>query len=351
MALSSLTRLVIAAAAVSSMTVGSAMAQQTTITFAGYTALYQDLYTKAVIEPFMKANPDIKVVYYAPGNSAAILGALRAQKAAPQIDVAMMDISIAKAGSDEGLFDPIDDKVSAHVKDLHPQALMPGVNLAGMTFDSLVLVYDKTVFKTPPKSWRALWDPAVDRKVALTAAPDILGLALTVMLEEMAGGTDWNRNLEKGLKEMETLAPRVLTWEPKPDLWNMIMAQQAAISVGYNARSQVFSEQPGSVLQATIPDEGTLFQINAVTLVKGAPNQAAARKFVDYMLSPEAQKRFAETMFYGPTNKTVQLAPAVVDRISPKDMSSVVNVDWLEIAKIREKTTQDWRRRVIPLSK
>lgn len=343
-------RIVLAAAAAASLAAVPARAE-TNLTFAGYTGLYQDLYTKAVIEPFMKANPDIKITYYAPGNSAAILGALRAQKAAPQIDVAMMDISIAKAGSDEGLFDPIDEKVTPHVKDLYPQALMPGANLAGMTFDSLVLVYDKTLFKEQPTSWRALWDPAMDRKVALAGVPDILGIALTVMLEKMSGGTDWNRNLDKGIKEMETLAPRVLTWDPKPDLWNMIMAKQAGISVGYNARSQVFAEQPGSVLAATIPTEGTLFQINAVTLVKGAPQAAAARKFVDYMLSPEAQKAFAELMFYGPTNKKVQLAPAVVSRISPSDMSKVVDVDWLELAKIREKVTQDWRRRVIPLSK
>src|SRR5215470_14878739 len=76
----------IAVAALFALAAAPAFAE-TTITFAGYTGLFQDLYTKAVIEPFMKANPDIKVVYYAPGNSAAILGALRAQKSAPQIDV------------------------------------------------------------------------------------------------------------------------------------------------------------------------------------------------------------------------------------------------------------------------
>ncbi|OJY34393.1 MAG: polyamine ABC transporter substrate-binding protein [Rhizobiales bacterium 65-9] len=324
---------------------------ETTVTFAGYSGLYQDLYTKTVIDPFMKANPDIKVVYFTPGNSAAILGALRAQKSAPQIDVAMMDISIAKAGSDEGLFDPIDEKVTSHVKDLYPQALMPGANLAGMTFDSLVLVYDKTVVKKAPTSWRALWDPSVDRKIALHAAPDILGIALTVVLDKMAGGTDWNHNLDKGVKEMETLAPHVMTWDPKPDLWGMIMAQQAAMGVGYNARSQVFADQPNSVLAASIPDEGTLFQINAVTLVKNAPQSAAAKKLVDYMLSPEAQKRFAEAMFYGPTNKKVVLTPEAQKRISPSDMSKVIDVDWLALAAIRDKLTQDWRRRVIPLSR
>lgn len=330
---------------------GSAAAQQKTITFAGYTGLFQDIYTKTVVEPFMKANPDIKVVYFTPGNSAAILGALRAQKSAPQIDVAMMDISIAKAGSDEGLFDPIDESVTPHVKDLYPQALMPGANLAGMTFDSLVLVYDKTKVKEKPTSWRALWDPAYDRKVALHGVPDILGIALTIVLEKMAGGTNWNANLDKGVKEMETLAPHVMTWDPKPDLWGMVMAQQAVIGAGYNARAQVFADQPGSVLEAATPKEGTLFQINAVTLVKNAPQAAAARKFVDYMLSPEAQKAFTEAMFYAPTNRKAQISPAALARTSAGQMDSVIDVNWLEVAKMRDKITQEWRRRVIPLSR
>ena len=56
-------------------------------------------------------------------------------------------------------------------------------------------------------------------------------------------------------------------------------------------------------------------------------------------------------MLYGPTNKQVQLAPEVAKRISPADMSKVIDVDWLELAKIRDKVTQDWRRQIIPLSR
>ena len=345
-------RVLASAAAISAAAVISRPARaDTVVNFAGAGGLFQDLYTKAVVDPFMRANPGIRIEYNAPGNSAATLGALRAQKSSPQFDVAIMDITIAKAGSDEGLFDPIDEAVSPHVKDLFPQARMPGANLAGVTFDSVVLVYDKTVMKQAPTSWRALWDPAVDHKVALHGAPDILGMALTVLLEKMDGGTDWNHNLERGIQAMMTLAPHVLTWDPKPDLWGMVMAQQAAMGVGYNARSQVFSEQPNSVLAASIPSEGTMFQINAATLVKNGPQPAAARKFVDYILSPTAQKSFAEAMFYGPTNAKADLSKAVMARIRPSDMSKVIDVDWLELAKIRDKVTQDWRRRVIPLSR
>lgn len=346
-----LTRRGAAAAVACTLLAATPARAETTVTFAGASGLFQELYTKAVLAPFMKANPDIKVVYFAPGNSAATLGVLRAQKAAPQVDVAFLDISIAKAGSDEGLFDPIDASVTAHVNDLDPQALMPGSNLAGATFDSVVLVYDKTLVKEPPRSWRALWDPAFDRQIALHGAPDILGLALTIILEKMAGGTNWNANVDRGLKEMETLAPRVMTWAPQPDIWGMVMARKAAIGVGYNARSQVFFDQPGSPLGASIPEEGTLFQTNAAVLIKNRPQEAAAKKLVDYILSPEAQKSFAETMFYAPTNRKVVLSAEAARRTTPSDPSKVITVDWLELAKIRDRFNQDWRRRVVPLSR
>jgi len=69
-----------------------------------------DNYTKAVVELFMKKFPNVKVTYYPFPNSAQMLGALRAQKGSPQLDVALMDVSIAKIGTDEDLFAPLDPK-------------------------------------------------------------------------------------------------------------------------------------------------------------------------------------------------------------------------------------------------
>lgn len=323
---------------------------QTKVTFAGYPGLFQDVYTKTVLEPFMAANPDITIEYYTPGNSAQILGALRAQKDAPQVDLALMDVTVAKAGTDEGLFDVIDESVSSHVADLYPAARIEGVAGVGLTFDNTAIVYDKRVFDTPPTSLRVLWAPELDHKVVLHAAPDILGLALTVTLDKMAGGTDPNTNLDKGIAELETLAPHVLTWEPKPDLWGAVMSGQAAIGFGYNARSQAFSEQEGSTLGVALPEEGLVFQINAINLVKNAPASDAAKKLLDYMLSPEAQKTFTEAMYYAPTNSKAQISEEALNRTAAGFMDRVIDVNWLELAKIRDQVTQEWRRKVIPLS-
>lgn len=56
---------------------------QQTVTFLGYSGLFQERYTKAVIEPFMAANPDIKIEYFPQQGSAAMLGfAARLQRRA-----------------------------------------------------------------------------------------------------------------------------------------------------------------------------------------------------------------------------------------------------------------------------
>jgi len=65
----------------------------------GYPGAFQDNYVKAVAEPFMAAHPAIKVIYSPSGNSAQMLGLLRAQKAAPQFDVDIMDFSVSRVAN------------------------------------------------------------------------------------------------------------------------------------------------------------------------------------------------------------------------------------------------------------
>src|SRR5712671_5590130 len=73
------------------------------ITFAGYVGVFQDNYTAAVIEPFMKKFPGIKVSYFPMQTSAQMLGLLRAHKDNPEVDAVILDISVSGPGNQEGL--------------------------------------------------------------------------------------------------------------------------------------------------------------------------------------------------------------------------------------------------------
>ncbi len=221
-----------------------------------------------------------------------MLGSLRAQKAAPQSDVVLMDVSVAKTGTDEGLFDTIDESVSKNVADLYPTARFEGVAGVGVTFDNLVLIYNVDAIKTAPDSWNALKDSALKGKVAMMSAPDIVGIGTTIIFDHMNGGTDFIKNIDAGLSAMAEVAPNIQTWEPKPEIYQNVVNGQVSLGVGWNARSQVNADNSQGKMKVALPRKARILQINTLNLVKAGPSSDAARKFVDYALSPEAQAAF-----------------------------------------------------------
>jgi putative spermidine/putrescine transport system substrate-binding protein len=345
------TQLAIAAAIATMLGSQGANAQQTTVTLMAYSGLFQERYTKAVVEPFMKANPGIKIEYFTSPNSAQMLGTLRAQKAAPQVDVAIMDVSVSKAGSDEGVFIKIDEKTVPNVANLYPAARIPDIAGVAVTFDNLVLIYNSDVVKQTPKSWLDLADKQYAGKVAIPGMPDIQGLSLVLILDKARGGTDYLKSVDKGIAAMGEIAPNVQTWEPKPEVYPVIISGQAVIGAGWNARAQVNADLSGGKLKATLPSEGSAFQINTINQVANGPGKDAAAKFIDYALSAEAQKAFTESMFYAPTNAKAEIAASAIDRTAVKFMDKVIPVDWIALAKVREPIMEQWRRKVIPLSR
>jgi putative spermidine/putrescine transport system substrate-binding protein len=346
-------RVLLGASAIAFATVTPALAQTKTVTLAAYSGIFQDHYTKAVVEPFMKAHPDIKVQFYGMPNSAQMLGTLRAQKAAPQIDVMIMDVSVSKAATDEGLFDKIDERVSKNVADLHPTARIEGVSGVAVTFDNLVLLYNKEQVKTEPTSWKALWDKQYAGKVTVPAVPDIQGTTLTIIANKMAGQEDYKKTVEPGIKLLGELAPNVQTWDPKPDVYTPIANGQAALGIGWNARAQVYADTSGGKLGVVLPQEGSGFQINTINLVKNAPAGDAAKTFIDFTLKPETQAAFTEAMFYAPTNQKAQekISKEALARTAAGSMDKMIGIDWIAVAGIRDAITEQWRRRIIPLSR
>ncbi|WP_341991565.1 ABC transporter substrate-binding protein [Azorhizobium sp. AG788] len=326
-------------------------AAETTVTVMAYSGLFQERYTKAVVEPFMKAHPDIKITYFPVNSSAAMLGNVRAQKAAPQADVVIMDVSVSKAGTDEGLFTKIDEANVPNVKDLYPNARIPDVAGVAVTFDNLVMIYNSEAVKEAPKSWMAMADKSYAGKVVIPGMPDIQGLSLVLILNKANGGTDYLKDVSKGIAAMVEIAPNIQTWEPKPEVYAPIVTGQASLGAGWNARAQVNSEASGGKLKATIPQEGTVFQINTINLVANGPSAEAAKTFVNYALSAEAQKTFTESMFYAPTNAKAQVSEAALNRTAMKSLDKVIPVDWIALAKVRDAIGEQWRRRVVPASR
>lgn len=343
-------------AAAALVAAGPALAQGTPpatggrMTLQAYAGIFKDNYTQTVVTPFA-GRSGTAVQYFEGGTSAQMLGTLRAQRADPQIDVVIMDVTTAAIACAEGLVERIDAAALPVVAELDDQARSSGGACGpAVTYDHLVLVYDTRNVTPAPTRWAAMWDPAHRGRIALSAPPNIQGLALTAILAHSAGGA-W-QNVGAAIPRLRELAPGVQTFDPNPDGYTLILNDQVRFATGWNARAQLYRDQSQGRIGVSLPEEGTVFQINTINLVANAKNRAQGLAFMAHALSPEAQKAFTERMFYGPTNTRAQVAPEAMARtaLAPEFRSRVIPLDWTEMVRLRDGWNQRWRREVIAAS-
>ncbi len=66
----------------------------------------------------------------------------------------------------------------------------------------------------------------------------------------------------------------------------------------------------GAPIETVAPCEGTGYETGSVSIIKGGRNPEAARRFVDFTLSPEAQNINAKLKINSiPSNRNAALAP------------------------------------------
>jgi len=332
----------------------SAQAQE--ITVMGYSGSFQDNYVKAVVEPFAQAFPDIKVTYYGVENSAVSLGNLRTQRDAPQTDVVIFDLSIAKIASDEGLLTELKLADVPNMADIANVGRELGGFAVPLTYDTMDLLYNAQVYSQPPTSWEALWNEAHHGKVVISArgGSDIQAFLLTLIANRLAGEDDYQNNLQPGIDKMIQLAPSVQTWDPSPDVYVQVASGTADIAAGWNARAQFYYDQTDGAVRATVPQESTAVQVNVIAGVANTPQAIAAQKFINYALDPQTQARFAHQMYYGPTNMKAVVDEAARARIPYMDaavQANLIPVNWVEAAEIRSQLVEAWKRQIIPASR
>ncbi len=321
------------------------LAAQAQMTLMAYAGIFRDNYTATVVDPF---GP---VQYVEGGSSAQMLGTLRAQRADPQTDVVIMDVTTATIACAEGLverLDPAEFPVLAEIDTLGRTA--GGACGPAVTYDHLVLVYDTRAVQPAPTGFAVLWDPAYRGRIALSAPPNIQGLALTAILAQSTTG-NW-RDPSQAFPRLRALAPSVQTFAPNPDGYTMILSDQVTFATGWNARSQLYSDQSNGRIGVVLPAEGTVFQMNMINIVANAKNRARARAFLTHALSAGPQAAFTNRMFYGPTNTRAAPDPAALARtaLAPEFRNRIIGVDWNEMVRLRESWNQRWRREVIAAS-
>jgi putative spermidine/putrescine transport system substrate-binding protein len=317
------------------------------VTLAGGGGWFQTAFDATVLRAFRKSHPDIAVFYYPVGNSFQALGLLREQRASPAIDVVLLETGVATRATTEGLLVPLDAGTMPVIGDLIPQAVVPGIAGPAVVLDSLAMGYSPAQVPQPPRTWRNLWDTAYGRRIALQTPPDPAALALTAVAGGLFGGGSPSQTVEAGLTALTQLAPRVVLWDPVPDIYKAIAAGDADIGPGWNARAQGQAALTPGRFAATIPDDGSPVLATTINLVKGSPQPAVARTLIAWLLGPEAQRLLTEALYFAPVNTRADIPTAALARAgaTPAIVARRKQMDWSAVDTIRNQLAVEWRKR------
>jgi iron(III) transport system substrate-binding protein len=135
-----------------------------------------------------------------------------------------------------------------------------------------------------PTSWADLLNPALKKNIS-TAHPSTSGTAFTTLWTQVTrlGGE------AEGLAYMAKFHNNVLQYT-KSGVGPVAITGRGEVAVGLVfSHDCVAGQEQGLPLKVSFPSEGTGYEIGGVALVKGSKNPDAAKAYIDFALSSEAQ--------------------------------------------------------------
>lgn len=136
-----------------------------------------------------------------------------------------------------------------------------------------------------PVSWEALLDPKLKGEI-VTAHPGSSGTAFTMLatVVQLMGE-------EKGLEYLTKLNGQVKQYTKSGTApGRMVGMGDYAIGITFLHDAIKYRKEGYSDIILSAPSEGTGFEIGGVALLKNSPNQDAAKKFIDWVLSKKGQE-------------------------------------------------------------
>jgi putative spermidine/putrescine transport system substrate-binding protein len=156
------------------------------------------------------------------------------------------------------------------------------------------LVINKDEMKTPPDSWKSLWDPAHRSAWGLHSGGES-GL-FEIVAGTWFGGNDilnTRAGIDKVLAKIAELKPNVkLWWEEEGTMQTALENADVIGGQYYNDVAHTIAKN-GTPVVSVFPKEGGLLDYGAWALLASSKKQAEAVEFVNYTLTPEAQALMA----------------------------------------------------------
>lgn len=246
---------------------------------------------------FEEKHPDIRVRVVL-GSSGELSARIIAEAARPRGDVFWGGGSIELAHPQ--LFRPVKDLNTA---DIGPQFPRYELKVPIQVYAGIYIVnHELLKGAPPPKTWQELADPKWKGKFYF-GNPISSSAAFSTMLGwYQIGGWDL----------VKKIAANAVITQGSADPVRAAGNGEATVGTGVERVSYQWTD--GNRVTAVYPEDGVVMMYGDMYIMKGAPNEEAAKTFVNYMLSAEAQTAMSKE-FKGarPTNANGKVPEGLVE--------------------------------------
>ena len=215
--------------------------------------------------------------------------------------------------------------------------------VSGVYGGIIALGYNTEIFarkKLPvPKCWKDLANPAYKGELML-GNPNSSGTAYLMLatLVQVFGE-------DEAFRYLRAVHPNVNQYA-RSGIGPMTAVTRGETALGSTVLHGVINEiVRGFPVEPVLPCEGVGYEVGSVAVIKGARNVGAARKFIDFALSPEGQKIGLDVKEYAiPTNRNVAL-PA---QVPPLTSIKVIDYDLAKYGSSaeRKRLLDRWEREI-----
>jgi thiamine transport system substrate-binding protein len=242
-----------------------------------------------------------EIEFVSKGDGGALLGALLSQGASSGADLAIgLDDRLAGQALASGLFEETrPSNLSKVDKSLR---IDPKNRLVPFDYGNFAIIWDSQSGIKPPASLADLATPYYAKKLILmdprTSTPGLGFLAWT----EAVFGADWKAYWTK-------LKPSVLAMTPGWDSgYGLFTKGEAPLVLSYSTSPAYHKAYEKSERYKTLVfAEGHTVQIELAGVLKKSKNRREAERFLDFLLSDEAQALLPETQWMYPANSKTPL--------------------------------------------
>ncbi len=307
---------------------------------------------KQFVQPEFERMAGVKFAFDI-GAQGARYNKLLAQRVNPPADVFFSTDEAIINGHRAGVLQPGALKNIANAADL-PDWALPGRGTApqgmllgaGYALIAYVIGYNPAVVKQAPTSWRDLWRPEFQGKLALAAPGHTQMPSLLITTAELNGGG--LHNMDPGFKKLAELRPVKLTFF-FTDWAALTRTGDAVVGTEFDYYLQGMKSQ-GFPIEWVTPREKGFGSPQCVSIVKGSAIPIdVAEAFINLMIAPRVQEALAVQTFQGITNRKVQLSAEAQARCTcGARVSDLRFFDPVLIADNRPKWTERLNTEVVP---